>query len=142
MVGKANPNIPKAPLQPILIAEDPFSRVIIDCLGPLPKTMKGKQYIFSMCLMSRFPEAIPLRNISSKRIVEALMNFFLRSLEYNPTKGLTLHQKSFGRLSNSLVLKPFTQALIIHNPRGTRKIPHNLEKYDAGILYWKSNGVG
>lgn len=32
VVGK-----PKAPLRPIPAFEEPFSRVIIDCVGPLPK---------------------------------------------------------------------------------------------------------
>ena len=38
VVGKRNQNLPKALLQPIPAFEEPFSRVIIDCVGPLPKT--------------------------------------------------------------------------------------------------------
>ena len=38
MVGKPNQVIPKAPLKPIPAFEEPFSRVMIDCVGPLPKT--------------------------------------------------------------------------------------------------------
>ena len=37
MVGKPNQTIPKAYLQPIPAFDEPFSRIIIDCLGPLPK---------------------------------------------------------------------------------------------------------
>lgn len=72
MAEKANPNVPKAPLQPIPVAEEPFSRLIIDCVGPIPKTTKGNQYVFSiMCATS-----IPLRNIYAKKIVGAPTNFF------------------------------------------------------------------
>ncbi|KAJ8032641.1 hypothetical protein HOLleu_26214 [Holothuria leucospilota] len=45
MVGKPNQNIPAAPLKPIPAFEEPFSRVIIDCVGPLPKSRAGHQYI-------------------------------------------------------------------------------------------------
>ena len=38
IVGKPNQKIPTAPLKPIPAFEEPFSRVIIDCVGPLPKT--------------------------------------------------------------------------------------------------------
>ena len=38
MVGKPNQTIPKAHLQPIAAFDEPFSRFIIDCVGPLPKT--------------------------------------------------------------------------------------------------------
>ena len=36
VVGKQNQKIPAAPLKPIPAFEEPFSRVIIDCVGPLP----------------------------------------------------------------------------------------------------------
>ena len=77
VVGKPNQTLPKAPLQPIPAFEEPFSRVIIDCVGPLPKTKSGYQYLLTvMCASTRFPEAIPLRNISAKTIVKALIKIF------------------------------------------------------------------
>ena len=77
MVGKPNQIIPKAPLQPIPAVQEPFSRIIVDCVGPLPKTRSGNQYLLTiMCASTRFPEAIPLRNIKAKTIVKALTKFF------------------------------------------------------------------
>ena len=77
MVGKPNQTIPKANLQPIPAFDEPFSRIIIDCVGPLPKTKSGCQYLLTiMCASTRFPEAIPLRNIKTKTIVKALVKFF------------------------------------------------------------------
>ena len=38
MVGKPNQVIPPAPLQPIPAFEEPFSRVLVDCVGRLPMT--------------------------------------------------------------------------------------------------------
>ncbi|KAJ8049035.1 hypothetical protein HOLleu_01585 [Holothuria leucospilota] len=77
MVGKPNQNIPAAPLKPIPAFEEPFSRVIIDCVGPLPKSRAGHQYILTItCASTRFPEAIPLRNIKARTVLQALLKFF------------------------------------------------------------------
>ena len=77
MVGKPNQPIPKAPLHPIPIVHEPFSRIMLDCVGPLPKTKSGCEYLLTiMCMSSRFPEAIPLRNIKSQNIIKALTKFF------------------------------------------------------------------
>ena len=74
MVGKPNQTIPKASLQPIPAFDEPFSRISIDCVGPLPKTKSGCQYLLTiMCASTRFPEAIPLRNIKTKK---ALVKIF------------------------------------------------------------------
>ena len=74
MVGKPNQTIPKAHLQPIPPFDERFSRIIIDCVGPLPKTKPGIEYLLTgMCASTRFPEAIPLRSIKTKNIVKALV---------------------------------------------------------------------
>ena len=76
-VGKPNQTIPVAPLKPIPVCNEPFSQVIIDCVGPLPKTSSGNQYLLTiMCRFTHFPEAIPLRNIKVPRIADALVKFF------------------------------------------------------------------
>ena len=77
MVGKPNQTIPKAHLQPIPAFDEPFSRIIIDCVGPLPKTKSGHEYLLTiMCAFTRFPEAIPLSNIKTKNIIKTLVKFF------------------------------------------------------------------
>ena len=63
LVGKPNQVIPKAAFP---ATDEPFSRIIIDCVGPLPKTKSGNEYLLTiMCASTRFPEAIPLRNIKN-----------------------------------------------------------------------------
>ena len=65
VVGKPDQTIPKAPLKPIPAFEEPFSRVIIDCVGPLPKTKTRNEYILTiMCAATRFPEARPQQSCS------------------------------------------------------------------------------
>ena len=51
--------------------------MIIDCVGPLPKTKSGNEYLLTIiCASTRFPEAISLRNIKTKTIVRALVKVF------------------------------------------------------------------
>ncbi|XDV36854.1 hypothetical protein PO909_006570 [Leuciscus waleckii] len=62
IVGKPNQKIPPAPLIPIPAIGEPFEHVMVDCVGPLPKTKSGNQFLLTiMCVATRFPEAIPLR---------------------------------------------------------------------------------
>ena len=57
MVGKPNQTIPKAQLQPIPACDEPFSRILIDCVGPLPRTKSGNEYLLTiMCTSTRFKE--------------------------------------------------------------------------------------
>ena len=77
MVGKPNQVIPKAGLQPIPAFDEPFSRIIINCVDPLPKSKSGHEYLLTIiCASTRFPEAILLRNIKTKTIMKALVKFF------------------------------------------------------------------
>ncbi|KAL2076972.1 hypothetical protein ACEWY4_027431 [Coilia grayii] len=41
ITGKQNQVVPPAPLQPIPVASEPFENVILDCVGPLPRTNLG-----------------------------------------------------------------------------------------------------
>lgn len=77
VMGKPNQNIPPYPLQPIQVPEEPFSKIIIDIVGPLPKTKKGNQYILTvMCPTTRYPEGFPIKNISAKTVVSKLTHLF------------------------------------------------------------------
>ena len=111
MVGKPNQTIPKACLQPIPAFDEPFSRIIIDCVGPLPKTKSGCQYLLTiMCASTRFPEAIPLRNIKTKTIVKALVKFFTfvglpRSVQSN--QGSNFMSGIFQQVMHELGIKQY-----------------------------------
>ncbi|KAL2081327.1 hypothetical protein ACEWY4_023180 [Coilia grayii] len=79
LVGKPNQAILPAPLCPLPVVEEPFSHVMIDCVGPLPKTKKGNEYLLTIYdVATRFPEAVPLKNIKARPVLEALICFFSR----------------------------------------------------------------
>ncbi|XP_076035999.1 uncharacterized protein LOC143021962 [Oratosquilla oratoria] len=86
LVGKPSPSIKPFPLQPIPVIKEPFSKITIDCVGPLPKPPRGHQFLLTIIdCATRYPEAIPLRRITAKNIVmESLGVRQSRSSAYHP----------------------------------------------------------
>ena len=77
VTGKPNQVIKPAPLHPVPAIGEPFEHVLVDCVGPLPKTKSGNQFLLTiMCVATRYPEAIPLRSITAQSVVRALIKFF------------------------------------------------------------------
>ncbi len=76
LTGKPNQTIKPAPLHPIPAVSQSFEHLVIDCVGPLPKSKSGSMYLFTvMCQTTRYPAAYPLRNITTKSIMKALTQF-------------------------------------------------------------------
>lgn len=76
LTGKPNQTIKPAPLFPIPTVSAPFEHLIIDCVGPLPKSKSGCTYLLTvMCATTWYPAAYPLRTITAKSIVKALTQF-------------------------------------------------------------------
>ena len=69
----------KAPLQPLPVVSEPFSKVAFDLVGPLPRTTSGYKYLLTfMCLYTKYPEAIPLKRVDNVTVLEAMMEIFSR----------------------------------------------------------------
>ncbi len=65
----------KAPLQPLPIIKDPFSRVAMDVFGPLTRTKAGNTYVLVlMDYTSKWPEAYALRNVTIETVVKYLID--------------------------------------------------------------------
>ena len=104
VVGKSNQVIPKAGLQQIPAFDEPFSRIIIDCVGPLPNTKSGNENLLTIMRAStRFPEAIPLRNIKTKTTVRAYERDFMLSVSEDNQSGVIEAFKSTSRYLDDLL---------------------------------------
>ena len=76
-VGKPNQSIPVAPLIPIPVLDPPFTRILIDIVGPLPRTHSGNRYLLTlMDLSTRYPEAYALKEISASTVADRIIDFF------------------------------------------------------------------
>ena len=73
-------NVRKVPLGNVPIISEPFSRVAIDLIGPLsPCSDRGHKFILTLIdYGTRFPEAVPLRNIDTVTVAESLVEIFSR----------------------------------------------------------------
>ena len=79
-VGKRNQTIPPAHLHPIPSTGEPFSDIVIDFVGPLPRTKSGKLYLFTiMCKATRYPEAIAVSSTRACHAINALESFFMHN---------------------------------------------------------------
>lgn len=76
LTSKPNQVVKPAPLQPIPAIGQPFEHLIIDCVGPLPRSKSGHSYLLTvMCQATRYPAVFPLRTITTKSVVKALTQF-------------------------------------------------------------------
>ena len=109
MMGKPNQVIPPAPLVPIPQMGEPFEHIMIDCVGPLPKTKSGYQYLLTvMCTATRYPEAIPLRTLQAKYVIKALIDFFSvfgLPVSCQSDRGTNFTSKVFTQALDSLSIK-------------------------------------
>ena len=71
-VGRA-PHVDVPPM------DEPFLRVAIDIVGPLPRSQAGNKYILVCCdYVTRYPEAVPLKNQEAETVADALVGIFSR----------------------------------------------------------------
>jgi transposase InsO family protein len=57
----------------------PFARIAMDIVGPLPRRRSGNRYVLVICdCATRYPEAVPLRSIDAEHVAEELVNLFSR----------------------------------------------------------------
>lgn len=71
--------VKKAPLKLVPVIQEIFTRINCDLVGPLPESEKKNKFILTaMCLSSRYPEAIPVRDTKSDTVIEGLLTVFSR----------------------------------------------------------------
>ncbi|XP_037774704.1 uncharacterized protein LOC119571495 [Penaeus monodon] len=72
--------VPKVPLQKTPLIDTPFKRVAVDLVGPIkPASSEGHRYILTLVdYATRYPEAVPLKRITTEAVAEALMEIYSR----------------------------------------------------------------
>ena len=59
------------------LIEQPFQRIAMDVVGPLPRTQRGNRFILTICdYATRYPEAIALPSVEAPRVAKELVNLF------------------------------------------------------------------
>ena len=99
------------PLKQLPIITEPFSRVAVDIVGPLsPPTSEGHRYILTLIdFATGFPEAVPLRDVTSISTAEALLSIFARTgipREILSDRGTQFTSQMMAELHRLLGTKP------------------------------------
>lgn len=69
----------KAPVKVLPIVTEPFRRLVIHIVGPLPDSRQSCRYILTaLCVAIKFPEAIPLKELDFPHAVDARLSIFAR----------------------------------------------------------------
>ena len=104
----------KAPLCPIPIVEEPFSRVVIDVVGSLPRTKSGNVYLLTlMCSGTRYPDAIPVSSSKSRKLIPRLMDVFSKfgvPKEVQSDRGSNFMGELFKQTFHKLGVKHITSS--------------------------------
>ena len=121
----------RAPLQPLQVEGEPFSKVAYDLVGPLPKTTSGYRYILTMMdLFSKFPAAVPLKRVDNTTVLDAMMGVFA---SYGLPKVLLTDQ---GSVFTSRLTKAMCQQFGITKIQTTPYHPQSdgaLERFHASL---------
>ena len=147
MAEKPNQIVPKVPLQPLPALQEPSSRrIIVDCWEPLPKKRSGHQYLMTiMCASSRFPEAVPLRNISAKVIVRALTKLFTpvglpSSIQSDQGSNVVWHIST--RHARAWSHTVYVNRMSPSKSKSSRKMAPNTEEHDQNLLFRNRERLG
>ncbi|KAL8599297.1 hypothetical protein ACOMHN_008012 [Nucella lapillus] len=73
--------VPRAPMVKMPLAAEPFSRVGMDIIGPMnPMSEGGYRFVLVMVdYATRYPDAVPLKNIRAETVAEAAFNMWTRT---------------------------------------------------------------
>ena len=73
------PAFPRAPLRPLPLVKAPFDRIGMDIIGQFERSAHGYRFVLVLIdYATRYPEEIPLRNISAKSVAQALFHVISR----------------------------------------------------------------
>ena len=101
--------IPKAPLRPFPLIEAPFERIGMDLVGPLDRSSRGYRFVLVLVdYATRYPKAVPLRNISARTVAEALFKVISRvgiPKEILTDQGTTFMSRTLRELYELLGIK-------------------------------------
>ena len=103
----------KVPLSSVPLIDEPFSRVAVDLIGPIiPSSERGYKYILVLVdYCTRYPEAVPLKTITTEAVAEAMVDIFSRvgiPKEILSDKGLQFTSDLMAEICRLLSVKQLT----------------------------------
>ena len=77
---KAGPAVTtRDPLHPVPIMKEPYKKMAMDVVGPLPHIKSGNKFLLVvMDYATKWPEAFTLRNVTTETVVHCLLEMTAR----------------------------------------------------------------
>ena len=111
--GSRAPRIPTCTRTPII--GEPSERIAMDMIGPLPRTIKGKQYILVICdYATSYPEVYVMRTVTTPAVAEKLIDLFscyILPQEILSDKGSNFRSELLKEVCRMIRIKPFRQSI-------------------------------
>ena len=106
-------SVKKVPLGSMPLIDTPFKRVAVDIVGPIaPPSEAGHRYILTLVdYATRYPEAFPLKKITTEAVAEALLDIYSRvgiPEEVLTDQGTQFMSKCMQEVSRLLSIKGLT----------------------------------
>ncbi|XP_069943208.1 uncharacterized protein [Cherax quadricarinatus] len=118
-IGKPSLSIKPVPLQSISAPGEPFSKLVVDVLGPFPRTKLGNDYLLTnICSTTRYLEAVPLHKITAHVVLRVLMKFFFHVCfpqAVQEDQGPNFTSKPFRNVLKGLKVEPQCST-VYHSP--------------------------
>jgi len=106
-----------------------FERVIVDTVGPLPKTERGNEYAVTIiCDLTKYLVTVPIPNKQAKTVAKALIDSFI--LIYGPMKtfisdlGTEYKNQILNEICDYLKIEKLTSTAYHHQTLGTVERSH------------------
>ena len=125
----------RAPLQPIPMVTEPFEKVVVDVVGPLPRSSAGNEFLLTlMCTATRYADAIPISSCRARKIVPRLIEVFSKfgmPKVIQTDRGTNFMGKFFKKVLNSMGVAHITSTAYHPQSQGCLERWHGTLK---GIL--------
>ena len=116
--------VKRAPLVKTPVISEPFSRVSIDLVGPLSPSEEGHRFILTLIDHGTgFPEAVPMKDIDTIAVSEALLSVFSRvgiPRDILSDRGPQFTSQLMGELHRLLGVKPLFSSP--YHPMGNARV--------------------
>lgn len=100
----------------VLIFTIPFNMLLIDIAGPLPATLTGHRHILTaLCPATKFLQAVPLKELSSLKVVDALLSIFAKVELPTEMQRIIVFSRviRFGRCGTKITIQHITPTPLV-----------------------------